>query len=372
MFQKAGVAFWNANARAFNRGVGGVGALTALGASVAFAAEAEGAPAGTGGAADDLSSLEELEASAPPVQKLAKRGRILKPLPNPGKYEEHQKECKEVLNLDLFPGARFEVNYAPVQRPDKQMVFGFATNMDSTGQIPGGKTIDLQTQLFVEKALLIAKIDQDYQMLGRLHYNPSQNVGLRALFQSGNEFAAMGEADFKDKFSSVHYKFTHSPHGASHVCSYFQSLTQNFSAGGELAYQGGQGAAVTMAAKHSTSFDKGQQASTWTANLNSSGAFVGSYAQKLNPQVSMAAEFSASADGGRSRRGGGGEGGDSKVTVGALYKYQTFRFQTSLSSAGGMNMALEQTMGPAMALSVCCEMDHWSGGSQWGIGMRIG
>jgi hypothetical protein len=55
----------------------------------------------------------EQEASKSKRAKRAK-GTVAKPLPNPGKFEEHCKECKEVLMADVFPGARFEMNWTPV------------------------------------------------------------------------------------------------------------------------------------------------------------------------------------------------------------------------------------------------------------------
>jgi hypothetical protein len=60
--------------------------------------------------------------------------------------------------VDTFPGARLEMNYAPVQRPEKQMIVGFSTNIDSSGQIPGGKTVDIQTQLFIDVSVAIAGV----------------------------------------------------------------------------------------------------------------------------------------------------------------------------------------------------------------------
>lgn len=70
----------------FNRGLSGLALAGVVGTSVALA---EAPAAGPEKSLDDLASLEE----EMPNTTRTKR-RIQKPLPFPGKYDEHQRECK--------------------------------------------------------------------------------------------------------------------------------------------------------------------------------------------------------------------------------------------------------------------------------------
>ena len=85
----------------FLRGMGALGGLgVASVAGVASTAPEDTAPAQPSPALD---RLEDLEAPTGPRRTKRRTGRAAasKPLPNPGKYEEHQKECKGVRSVGL-------------------------------------------------------------------------------------------------------------------------------------------------------------------------------------------------------------------------------------------------------------------------------
>jgi len=352
---------------AISRQGGVVGALMGMGlTSVAMAESKPDAPAAVPAAAPVLDSLDDLEApTGPRKPKRRSRAAASKPLPNPGKYDEHQKECKEVLQADVFQGARMEMNYTPVQRMDKQMGFTFATHMDSFN-IPGGKSVELGANVYSEKTLLLARIDQNFQVMGRFHQALNKNTSLRTLFQSAEDFNLMMELDYKGKDAFTHYKFGHGPNGGHHILSYQQSLTERGSVGGEILHQPGQGTHLSFDGRYHTVFDQGKQSDTWTAHMSTMGMAVGSYTRKITPQVSLASELNVAVNP-RSKAGY-----DSALHLGVLYKYQTFRLQANLRSSGVMQMALEQQMAPGMALMACSEVEHWSGGAAFGFGFRVG
>lgn len=262
-----------------------------------------------------------------------------------------------------------ELNYTPVQLQQKQLGLSFSTSMDSSGQMPGGKSCEIGASMYSEKTLLMARVDHNFNVNGRYHTQLAPSLSLRSLFQSGDDFSAMVDLDYKDKHSFTHYKFTHSPNGAQHVVSYQQSLTQKLSVGSELMVAPGQGSHISFAGRFNSVYGHGKQGDVWTANISSMGMAVGSYAQKLSPHVSLATEVQFGLGPGRP---GGPPGVDSGVQMGVLYKYQTFRLQSNVRSNLSLQMALEQQIAPGMALTACTEVDHFTGASVWGLGFRIG
>jgi hypothetical protein len=307
----------------------------------------------------ELDSLEK-----PDKKKKKRRGGGVKPLPNPGKFDDYQKECKEALTADVFQGARVEVNFIPVQRVDKQMGVMMVCHFDANA--PGGKLVEVGTQMYTEKQILIGRMDDQMRVMGRFHHNISPAVSFRSMFQSqsgGQDFNLMLDLDCKGKDSFWHGKFSAGPQGKVVTVSHQKSVTQAMSVGAEIMHQIGAGTHVSTVIRHRRETDQGKQAQVWTGMLGTMNMGMVSYTHQLCPQILLSSEATLALT---------PEGVQTSVNAGALYKYQTFKFQSNLKSDLVLQMALESQVMEGVHLSFCSEVNHWDGGSAWGLGFRLG
>lgn len=335
--------------------------LVAAGATLVSVvhAEAPSAPA----TADLKLELDDLEKSD--KKKKKRRSGGVKPLPNPGKYEEFQRECKEALNPDMFAGARVEVNFIPVQRVDKQMGVVMVTHFDANA--PGGKLVEIGTQMYTEKQVLIGRMDDQLRVMGRFHHNISPTISFRSLFQSqsgGQDFNLMLDLDYKAKDSFTHGKYSVGPQGKIVGLSYQQSITQKTSLGTEILHQVGQGTHISADVRYKRETDQGKQAQIWTGMIGTMGAATVSYTHQVSPQVLLSSEATLSLGPDGSLMTG--------VQAGGSYRYQSFKFQANVKSDYVMQMAIENQVMEGVHLSFCSEVNHADGGSAWGLGFRLG
>jgi len=309
----------------------------------------------------ELDNLEKTD-----KKKKKRRGGGVKPLPNPGKFDDYQKESKETLTADVFQGARVEVNFIPVQRPDKQMGVLMVAHFDANA--PGGRLVEIGTQMYTEKQILIGRMDDQMRVMGRFHHNISPTVSFRSLFQSqsgGQEFNLMLDLDYKGKDSFWHGKFNVGPQGRIITVSHQKSVTQAMSLGAEIMHQIGAGTHVSTVVRHRRETDQGKQAQVWTGMVGTMGLALVSYTHQVCPQILLSSEATA---------GLNPQDGSflTSVSAGALYKYQTFKFQTNLKSDLMLQMSLESQVMEGVHLSFCSEVNHMDGGSAWGLGFRLG
>lgn len=308
--------------------------------------------------------LDNLEKTTDKKKK-KRRGVGVKPLPNPGKFDDYQKESKETLTADVFQGARVEINFIPVQRPDKQMGVVLVTHFDA--EAPGGKVVEIGTQMYSEKQILIGRLDDQMRVMGRWHYNISPALSFRSLFQSqsgGQDFNAMLDLDYKGKDSFWHGKISQSPQGRMVTFSHQKSITQKMSLGAEIMHQVGMGSHLTAVLRHKRETNQGKQAQVVTGMIGSMGSACVSYTHQICPQILLSTEANL---------GIGQDGNVALLTnAGALYKYQSFKFQANLKGDLTMQMALESQVMEGIHLSFCSEVNHMDGGSAWGLGFRLG
>jgi hypothetical protein len=253
----------------------------------------------------------------------------------------------------------------PFQRPDKQMGVVLITNFDANA--PGGKIVEVGTHMYSEKQILMGRMDDQMRVMGRFHYNFTPNLNFRSVFQSqsgGQDFNLMLDLDYKAGDSFTHGKYSVGAQGKIAALSYQQSVTPMMSLGAEIMHQVGQGTHLTGCVRHKRETNQGKEAQIWTGMMGTMGMATASYTHQICPQVLLSTEGTVAL---------GPDGGpQSAVQAGALYKYQSFKFQTNLKSDLVMQMSLESQVMEGVHLNFCTEVNHMDGGSAWGLGFRLG
>jgi len=342
------------------------------------ASDAPGAPAGEvgGSIAEDLglSSQDTQGEFAPKLRSTRRRNRVGR-LPNPGRYEEIQKECKEVLHIDAFGGARFEINYMPVQTNSKQM--GFCLNAEMDNSAPPGRNHPMMMQegqdkmleygvtLANETQLFLARVYNDGRVMGRFHNSFSNKITTKCFFQSAQELSLMGEADFEGKDFFFHLKGMHTPDGPSLGTSYLQSITPSISLGAELMHSIDQGTHMSVSGRYAKSWEKNKRGDYLTGQLSTMGIIVGSYTHKISPHYLLSTEFMLKPNPWTGAV-------DPSCTIGALVKGQSFKFQASITNSLAMTASLENQVQPGLTVLLSGAVAHFKNTSKFGVGFRFG
>lgn len=285
------------------------------------------------------------------------------------------------MNIDNFGGARFEVNYMPVQNPQKQMVFVLNAEVDNAPPKPPGggnpmmrqqekeKSLEFGATLANDSQLLMARMYNDGRVMGRFHQTFSNKVTIKNMFMSKDDVQLMCEVDLEGRDFFLQFKGVHSPEGVQLGSNYQQSITPCVSLGAEVNHQVDAITHLTFAGRYADTWNKGNAGDFFSAQLSTMGFIVGNYCHKINPYYSLASEFLLTPKQVFGEPTGGLE---PSVSIGGLWKYQSFRFQAKMSGNAELSAMLEQQLQPGIAFQLSGAVAHFKNNSSFGVGFRFG
>lgn len=200
-------------------------------------------------------------------------------LPNPGKLEEIQKEAKAILALDIFDGARFEINK------------GLNQNFAVTHNVWMGSSVmppsyEFGANVGDEKTLLASRVDHNGRVNARVQYALTPNAAVRGIASVSGERAQDSlqlDLDLKGAHSMSGLRYMS---GGVVMATYMQSVTPSLALGSELFYHHGR----TITGLHGA-LKYGPPERVFTAKAGSFGNLELSYAHKVNEKVGFAAEM---------------------------------------------------------------------------------
>ncbi|KXZ56173.1 hypothetical protein GPECTOR_1g149 [Gonium pectorale] len=283
-------------------------------------------------------------------------------LPQPVRYEDIQREGIIALKPDTFEGLRFEIN-----KPLNQHFFlSHSLFMGNTELPTGGRqiiktpvgnyefgaTVVNEAQTF----LMLGRIATDGRLSGRIKYDPTNWLGLKAhlqLAKDPNQCQTMVDTDIKGGDWNAQLKL-----GAPYFvgANYFQSLTPKLSAGGEFFWLPSQmKSGVGLALRHQG--DKHvatlQLATTGIANMQ--------YTHKVTDKVTLAADFLWHI---ASR--------DATATIGYDVSLRQCRLRGKVDTNGVVTALLEERFSPGINFVLSSEMDHFQNNYKFGFGIVAG
>mmetsp|Transcript_9428 Transcript_9428/g.27526 ORF Transcript_9428/g.27526 Transcript_9428/m.27526 type:complete len:282 (-) Transcript_9428:510-1355(-) len=200
-------------------------------------------------------------------------------LPNPGKMEELQKEAKAILSLDLFDGARFEIN--------KGLNNNFAVTHNvwmGSSQMP--PSYELGANVGSEKMLLASRVDHNGRLTGRYQHQLTPSIALRGIASTSpdrNQDNLQLDVDVKGSHSFTGLRYMS---GGVVQGTYMQSVSPSIALGSELMYHHGRMiTGLQGALKYGATPDR-----VFTAKAGTFGNLELTYAHKVNEKVGFATE----------------------------------------------------------------------------------
>ncbi|KAF5834850.1 40 kDa translocon at mitochondrial outer envelope membrane [Dunaliella salina] len=283
-------------------------------------------------------------------------------LPQPVRYEEIQRENIMVLKPDTFEGMRFEIN-----KPLNPYFFlSHALYMGNLDLSTGSKqmlktsvgTYEFGANVINEKYMLLGRLSNDGRLSGRVKYDFTNWLSSKVQLQLGTEPGqshAMADADFKGSDWNAQLKVgTPSFLGLN----YFQSVTPNLSAGGELFWlQTNMKSGVGLALRHQG--DNGRHVST--AQVASTGVMNLQYSHKVTDKVTLATDLLWHW-GTR----------DACATVGYDAILRQCRLRGKIDTNGVATAYLEERFSPGINFVMSAELDHFHNNYKFGFGVVAG
>eukprot|EP00306_Pavlova_sp_CCMP459_P014158 CAMPEP_0185184364 /NCGR_PEP_ID=MMETSP1140-20130426/2537_1 /TAXON_ID=298111 /ORGANISM="Pavlova sp., Strain CCMP459" /LENGTH=280 /DNA_ID=CAMNT_0027750433 /DNA_START=8 /DNA_END=850 /DNA_ORIENTATION=+ len=199
-------------------------------------------------------------------------------LPNPGKLEEIQKEAKAVLSLDIFDGARFEVN--------KGLNQNFAvTHNVWMGSSVAAPSYEFGANVGDEKMLIAGRIDHSGRLTGRYQHQLTPSVSVRGIASTSPERSQDNlQMDVDVKGASSYSGLRYATGGVT-MANHMQSITPYLAVGSELFYHHGR-----MITGLHGAVKYGTPERVFTAKAGTFGSLELTYAHKVNDKVSLATE----------------------------------------------------------------------------------
>lgn len=172
------------------------------------------------------------------------------------------------------------------------------------------------------------------------------------------------EIDYEGKDFCANLKGTLAAEGCQIGTSYIQSITPSTSLGAEINHQLDAGTHLSFAGRYANSWDKGHSGDYAALQLSTMGFLVSSYCYKVNPYYSLASEFLFAPN----------QFGvyEPTVTVGGLWKYQTFRFQAKCTAKAELSAMLEHQIQPGLTFLLSGAVAHFKNTSTFGLGFKFG
>jgi len=302
--------------------------------------------------------MSEKSSSITPFAKTTKSFwdyfKLRRTLPNPGKFEEIQKEPRSIfLANEIFDGAKFEINKA-VGQSEKH---GFSTIHSFTlGAKEEGPAYNFGTTYATDQIFLNSRMGTDQKLTSRYHHQFTPNLGLKFMAQvspSDQEPAGWtSDIDYKggDYYASAKV-------GLPLVLglSYMQSITPKLSFGFEGLYQNNYSySTVFFGARY-----EGKDfiaAATTTNDLD----LDLTYTKNVNEKVALCTELIYS----NMKKG-------TSAAVGFDYKLAQANYRGTIESNGRVLAMLEEKLNPNIRFILCAELNHVKNDYNFGVGLTI-
>jgi len=313
--------------------------------------------------------------------------------PNPGLYELATMDCKRILNLDTHDGFRVDINKQ--LSPYMAVVHNFwlGTSMLGEGR---NKTYSFVTQVADEQGFLMARYDPARKSIdGRIHRAVLGGLAtLKAQFNTTAVDSTAGDEQSNDQLLTevdimggtwtANIKYGSMGGGNMCGCNFFQSITKNWSLGGEgmyiavnrallsnytVKYNGniagssdGSGDEATTIADAAAG---GQSYSVVTQYNTAQQMLSVHYKRVVTPKrVTLAAQIELSP-----------MSLESQVLFGAEFQLTRSKIGIVVDGEGKIQSVVEAKLGIAPGsptLSFAAEVDHFKDQMRFGYGLNIG
>lgn len=285
-------------------------------------------------------------------------------LPSPVRYEDSQREAIMALKPDVFEGLRFELT-----RPLNQNFFLTHSLFMGNIELPGGATGSKQTikmpvgtyefgaNLISEKGhFALGRITTDGRLSGRLKYDFADWLSSRVMMQLSNEAGqsqVMADIDFKGKDWNSQIKFGQP---GFYGLNYFQSVTPNLSAGGEVFWLPQQmRSGVGLCLRH-----QGEKHIA-AMQLATTGILSAQYAHRVTDKVMLASDLLWHIN-----------GREATAAVGYDVTLRQARLQGKIDSTGTVSCFIMERFAPGVNFMLSAELDHAAKNYKFGFGFTAG
>jgi mitochondrial import receptor subunit TOM40 len=279
--------------------------------------------------------------------------RLAKPLPNPGKLEDYNAECKSATqNAEAFDGIKVDLNKGLSNN------FMVAHHLAIGGSDEG---YELRANFASESALLAGRMDSSGTTMAQIQHQTTPNLLSRIQMQlSPSLVASMAIADLEYS-GSDYFATARLGTGEAYGLSYMQSITERLALGLSCDFQG-----TMMGQPHYqsvTSMCGRYNTPSWVATCQflSVGMITGSYTRRVKDNILLARELQMSP-----------LNLHSQATVGCEYKGESGVYRASINSNGVINSFVEKRIVPEFGVQFCAELDNSSSKLKYGIGLVVG
>jgi len=280
--------------------------------------------------------------------------KLRRTLPNPGKFEEIQKEPRSIfLANEIFDGAKFEINRT-IGQSEKH---GFTTIHSFTlGSKEEPPAYTFGTTYATDQIFLNGRIGTDRKLTSRYHNQFTPNLGMKFMAQvSPSDQEPSGwttDIDYKggDYYASLKV-------GLPLVLglSYMQSVTPKLSLGFEGVYQNNyRFSTVSFGARY-----EGKDFIVSAITTNDLDLDI-TYTKNVNEKVALCTELVYS----NIKKG-------TSASVGFDYKLTQANFRGTIESNGRVLAMLEEKLNPNIRFILCGELDHVKKDYNFGVGLTV-
>jgi len=280
-------------------------------------------------------------------------------LPYPGKYEDKDKDAKDITGTnEFFEGMRFDCQ--------RMMNNNFSvTHILSMGGSETNGAYTFNTNYGTNKGSAIGRYDGEGRVIGRLQYSPYPHFTATAQSQVSLEPAQSNltvEADYKGEDSHTQVKLENK---GVLVLTYMQSLLKSFAAGAELVHVPTQGTLLNISGRYATPPAPGEEKhdSIFVGTMSTMGAATLSYTRHIGRKTDFSTEYSlASTPDGKYQ---------DTWAAGAQWTFRNSRLKARVDSMQHVGVIVEENIHPSMRLTFSADLDHKEEKYKFGMGFSM-
>lgn len=269
---------------------------------------------------------------------------------NPGVFDDLNQQAMPILHANAVEGLSFNFN-TPLSE-----VFALGSSFEMGARDRPG-TFAFNANYFTSNLALISRSTPgNGRIFARVlaNHSPALSTKLNAEVGAEPDSSRLAcDVDYRALRSSSQIKLAS---GRILAATHLHAVTKALSLGGEAMVQTRSGfTAFTLGGRYQV------PGHSLCATFASYGPIVCSYVRQVSPKVSFAAELFVDM---RSR----------ESTVNAGYKFDLTNASITgrIDSSGKVTAVLEERINPAVALTLCGELDHAKDTQAFGIGVNIG
>eukprot|EP00939_MAST-03C_sp_MAST-3C-sp1_P005467 g5467.t1 len=289
-----------------------------------------------------------------------------KPLPNPGQFGMFRMQSRALTEvLDFFDGFQLTVN-KPLT-PQFQVSHNYVLGTSMIPKEAGGGMYAFGATLAYDqgRTLIMSRLDSHYRVEGRLFRQVSPHLLAKSTVmvtpQHGKTMSvASASAEYTKDDYSASGEISNAFGRYSFKGSYMQSVTESIALGSGVDLSTGSNTPVTT--KLGVRYKSG--ADCVTAELSSQETLTCDYTRKISNRLSMGSVLHLN----RAKAAGKA----ASTGFGFKYTLKQSSIKGTANSDGRVQVSVKETMGPAISLQICAEMDYLRGQGKFGWGMSFG